>query len=262
MNVKRGIILAAAGVIIFFFSIQGWGADWKQYALNDRIVFYYDAESITRPSREIVRVWEKRIYTEKGIIDAVKELGKKYKDMSFKRVLYEFHCADKKVNILSQVWYSKDGEVLNQDSYGTPHWQFVIPDSVGDNLYRRLCIPMNTTAKAEGAWVLWEKWEHTENFLGLPSSDNKPDWEIMGATPDYQQCLEMRKKAFQKRKEIYKEIYNAWKSSADQRGDIIARMLESEDTRLFVSLEDKKNNPMMTDSSEFYCLPDTIDPRK
>ncbi len=44
---------------------------------------YYDAQSITRPSKNIVRVWVKWDYTEKGVIENVKRLGKKYENLSY-----------------------------------------------------------------------------------------------------------------------------------------------------------------------------------
>jgi hypothetical protein len=61
---------------------KGWGADWQSYGADWVGVSYYDAESITRPSKDVVRVWDKLIYTEKGLTDMVARLGERNRTLS------------------------------------------------------------------------------------------------------------------------------------------------------------------------------------
>jgi len=42
----------------------------------------YDADSITRPSKSIVRVWVKLEYTDRGVIEMVKNVGKNAENLS------------------------------------------------------------------------------------------------------------------------------------------------------------------------------------
>ena len=55
--------------------MQGWGADWKVYATSYKGAFYYDGEDITRPSKSVVRVLTKTVYTEKGVSDCSRSEG-------------------------------------------------------------------------------------------------------------------------------------------------------------------------------------------
>ena len=116
MTNNRRVILVVIGLTFFCYA-EGWGADWRLFGKNDRVDFYYDADSITRPPfKVIVRVWEKRIFTEKGVTDAVGRsgFGEKYRSLGFVTGLSEFNCADKQKRALSLIWYSKDGESLSR----------------------------------------------------------------------------------------------------------------------------------------------------
>ena len=107
-------LLAKVGVISVFLLLvfgyaEGWGADWKGYAEIDAMFVYYDAKGITRPSKDVVRVWEKRIYKEKGIIEMVEKFGKEYETLTYSLGLSKYHCAEKKMRTLSFIHYSTDG---------------------------------------------------------------------------------------------------------------------------------------------------------
>src|SRR5208337_2234153 len=123
------IIVVAIGFFIFSYG-KGWGADWKRYMANDFGGWFYDAESITRPSKDTVRVWGKTVYTDKGVIRRVTEMGvisqkyedlalkykdseSKYEALSYELPLFEFNCATKKSRTLKGTSYSRDGLVLD-----------------------------------------------------------------------------------------------------------------------------------------------------
>ena len=136
LSVKLRVILI--GLIIFGYA-EAWGANWKLFATNATGRFYYDAESITRPSKGVVIVWEKIVFTEKGVIDVVGDLGEKFKTLNHLRNLSEFHCADKNFRVLSTVMYSTHGITLESYNYQEPKWNPIIPESVYDILYNILC---------------------------------------------------------------------------------------------------------------------------
>jgi hypothetical protein len=135
------VILVVIG-LTFFCLAEGWGADWRLFGKNDRADFYYDADSITRPpSKIILRVWEKRVFTEKGVSEAVGRsgFGEKYRSLGFVMGLSEFNCADKQNRALSLIWYSRDGERLSLDDAIGSNWDVIVSESMSEKLYQILC---------------------------------------------------------------------------------------------------------------------------
>jgi len=129
---KLGVILI--GLMISEYA-EVWGADWKLYNSNDKFLSYYDAQSITRPSENIARVWVRRDYTEKGVSDWVENVGKKYENLNHAIILREINCAEKKSHRLSSTMYDDKGGVIISLNSPTG-WAFIIPESSGEALYR------------------------------------------------------------------------------------------------------------------------------
>ena len=143
---KRGIILGIIGLFIFGYA-EVWGADWKYFSSTDLYKCFYYAESMTRytdimggGSRNIVRVWIKLEYTEKGIDGMVKKFGKEYENLSYSLQLWEIHCSLKKQQILSIKEYSVEGNVLNtKPTKSLSKWKSISRESVGESLYKAVC---------------------------------------------------------------------------------------------------------------------------
>ena len=135
-------ILVKAGVILIGLAIFGyaevWAEDWTFYARTDKYLCFYDSQSITRPSKNIVRVWVKREYTDKGVIKMVKDWSEKYENISHSIVLEEINCSGEKVRILSLIHYSKEGKVMYRDS-NEGLWNYVGSGSVVEALYKAVC---------------------------------------------------------------------------------------------------------------------------
>ncbi len=138
MRIRYGVIIVVIG-FVFFSSTKGWGADWKSFGRNATADFYYDTESITHPSKDVLRVSVKRLYTEKGVSDLVGVLGAKFKTVRHSVDLYEIHCVDRKFRLLSSVVYSTDEEILESFNYQEPTWKVIVPESIIDTLYKTLC---------------------------------------------------------------------------------------------------------------------------
>ena len=123
----------------FFGYAEVWGADRKFILGTSTGNWYYDAESITRPSKDVVKVWEKIVYKEKGIIEMVEKFGKKYESVSYSLAVVEFNCAEKQIQGLSLDDYSTDGKKLFASSHLKEKWSFAVPGSVSGSLYGILC---------------------------------------------------------------------------------------------------------------------------
>jgi hypothetical protein len=144
--VRSGVALVI-GVAIFGYA-EVWGADWKYFSSTDLYECFYYAGSMTRytdiaggPPRNIVRVWIKLEYTEKGIDGMVKKFGKEYENLSYSLQLWEIHCSLKKQQILSITEYSVEGNVLNtKPTKSRPSsWKSFSRESVGESLYKTVC---------------------------------------------------------------------------------------------------------------------------
>lgn len=95
--------------------------------------------------------------------------------------------------------------------------------------------------KAECAWVLWKS--TTVNY-----EEASKRWELIIAVPTYRQCLDAKSNLITSEIEVYEKISkNAKLTSQDH---IVAIM------------QDKPNQKRIINTLDYYCFPDTIDPRK
>jgi hypothetical protein len=135
LSVKVGVILI--GFLIFGYA-EVWGADWKIYYSNEMYSGYYDVQSITHPSQNIVRVWVMYDYTKKGLLYMVEKLGEKYENLGYSKNLWEIDCLEKKFRILSLFYYDHEGKLI--DFLSDPISQdFIVPESNADDLFKEVC---------------------------------------------------------------------------------------------------------------------------
>ena len=137
---KLGFPLVMIGLATLSHA-EVWGADWRLYANTDLYECFYDAENIVRSSEDIVKVWAKLVYTERGVIEMVKEFGKHYENLSYSLGLWEINCAGKKHRLLSTTAYSLEGNILytNQAGSRPPPWKIISRESVEESLYKAVC---------------------------------------------------------------------------------------------------------------------------
>jgi len=131
---KLGVILI--GLAIFGYT-EVWGADWKLLSSLDEADIYYDVESITHPSKGVVRVCAKYVYTEKGAGEIVVSLGEEYKTVTSSVDLIEFNFSERKYRILSTAYYSTDG-ILDFESK-VSEGQSIVPKSLMEKLFKTVC---------------------------------------------------------------------------------------------------------------------------
>ena len=138
----KKILFLSFLTINIFFSFSGvWGADWRTFGSSDNAFYFYDEEGITRASQDIVTVWMKAIFTEKGIKEAAEKYGEDYENFSHSIELYKINCKDKIYCILSINHYAKEGTVILSDSRSDTEYLPIIPESVSEGLYQIVCKP-------------------------------------------------------------------------------------------------------------------------
>lgn len=134
--VKWVAFVIIAGLAIFGYS-EVRGFDWKYYGTNEEGTYFYETETMTRLSQNIVRVCVQSIYTEKGISHWVKGGGKEFQELDFSLILSEFNCVEKSIRHLRIVFYSKNGEMFCPIK--NEEWHFFAPDSMSGTLFNEVC---------------------------------------------------------------------------------------------------------------------------
>ena len=138
---KLGVVLIG---LILFCRAEVWGESWKYVDQAYAGMYYYDADRITRQSEDIVRVWMKVLYTENGVHNMVRLLGKNFETLSYAIALFECHCGDKKKEIVPIGFYSEDRKLLLSASQ-VSNWNFMSPDTIDEALCKILCEQPNKT---------------------------------------------------------------------------------------------------------------------
>ena len=104
------------------------------------LLFFYDPKSLST-SDNIVKVWVKLIFTERGKQDCIKRYGEKYKNLDHALGLFKIDCTKRKVQILSSIYYASDGSVINSYNYpeSSTEWYPIPPESGEEYLFKRVC---------------------------------------------------------------------------------------------------------------------------
>jgi len=145
---KLFILFSIILAIIFStgFMNDAAGSDWVYYATNmSGNKLFYDKDSIRSDPQNIIRVWGKTVYSDKGrahIIDRYMDRGISttgYESLGESKELYHFNCADEKLTVSELVNYASDGRVLDSRKSDKMDWIQVTPDSWGEKLLKIVC---------------------------------------------------------------------------------------------------------------------------
>lgn len=135
-RVKWRVIFSVTGFLIFAYS-NTWAFDWKFYGTDENGSYFYETETLVRPSPNIVRVCIQSIYTEKGVSYWVKEGGKAFQNLEFSLILYEYNCTERSIRPLRIQFYSKDKRIFYPIK--TDEWQLFAPDAMFGVLFEEIC---------------------------------------------------------------------------------------------------------------------------
>jgi hypothetical protein len=109
------------------------------------------------------------------------------------------------------------------------------------------CLLLSNTANAQNAVLLWKKVLVIEIKDGALSENSQ--WTLLKAAPTYEACIEAEGQVFEARKADYLAL-------KDSNPEIEAW------TTPYKALTVQLSSEPSLISDIFYCLPDTIDPRK
>jgi len=167
LSVKLEAMLVVIGIAVFSY-VEVWGAGWKYMGTGGESVYFYDGKNVKYPSQGVVRVWTivikqpyfKRILKERakeiaeGAIEKIegdiKDLDQE-KSISLlaesalpfvkaqRKTLIEIKCGDEMARPVSSILYDEDGEAIK--SFSTPEatWDYIVPESFIERLYKEVC---------------------------------------------------------------------------------------------------------------------------
>jgi hypothetical protein len=105
-----------------------WGADWKYFGQTQSASYFFDVESMIR-QENIVRVWVKAVYSEKGRLDEEGKLGGDYGNLTDSIALVEINCKNKWHHVSMVIVHSMEGKVIISEG-GKRQQDFKIPESI------------------------------------------------------------------------------------------------------------------------------------
>jgi hypothetical protein len=136
------IVLISISIVI---SSVAEGADWKYYGRAEWGDYYYDRQSIKKISQGILEVWTKEVVTSKKQKDLMIKSRQRYdlsprgfRDYAVELSLKEFNCSTKEMRFLAIVDYNAVNKIIDSVDF-TGKWRQVIPDSIGEDLYKIVC---------------------------------------------------------------------------------------------------------------------------
>jgi len=139
LSLSLGVTLVAIGFTLFYHAEVG-GEDWRLYGQDGFASYYYDADKTIRPSKNIVRVWGKVIYTKEGGTGLATRLGKGFRTLNFSIDLYEFNCEKREYKELQRTFFSQRATYLGEQS--DLSGGYVNQGSIQEKLYKIICKSM------------------------------------------------------------------------------------------------------------------------
>lgn len=118
---------------------------WVLYGKSPFGDYYYDKMSVTKGSKNIIRVWEKVKFTKEGKDSQTKD--RKYSKipkyewdkLDFGINLYEFDCENNTRRLLSFVDYNDEERIIEKFNVANPEIEPVIPGSINESLLKSVC---------------------------------------------------------------------------------------------------------------------------
>jgi hypothetical protein len=144
----RAIVVALALLCVFLTCSNAKGEEWVYYASDSQgSDFFYDRESISFPSTNIIRVRKKRVFTEEArkqiMVDrAEAQLPTEgFDELSYSLILEETNCKTRKSNIRVISYCGKTGNIISRVTVPgiVGSWETLRPGSIGDMLRKAVC---------------------------------------------------------------------------------------------------------------------------
>ena len=141
MKGRYGVVLAVLGLMVVFFSTEGWSADWKHFRTDkNNNEWFYDAQSISR-EQDIIIVQTKEVLSDNEKANFTKE----FPDITnIKKICYilsrlEVNCSKNMMKQLSSFWYDSEGYDVYKVYYSHGKFKEIMPESNTAKLVEIIC---------------------------------------------------------------------------------------------------------------------------
>ena len=116
---------------------KAWGANWKYCGQTQTASYFFDIDRIIRQDN-IVRLWVKAVYSEKGRSDEGEKLGGEYSNLTDSIALVEIDCKNKWSHVSMLIVHSMEGEVIIS-GFRERERDFMVPGSALKTFYKTVC---------------------------------------------------------------------------------------------------------------------------
>lgn len=155
-NQKRlrtgAVINAIVCLIVFTFLHDVKGADWVHYGRDNlENGSFYEKDSISNVSKDVVKVWTKKVYSDLGRESVIQDYERSgvetagYESLSYSKELFFINCVNGKCRRTQGVDYASDGLALQEYQDGI--WIAPPPDSALSTLVREVCKKLKRSSR-------------------------------------------------------------------------------------------------------------------
>ena len=128
-------------VLIFFYGYGKATEDDILYGVTKYLILYYNPKSVTRPSKDIIRLQIKVVSKCNDSKDWMIKSHPNCSNMDWDYVttLTEINCSSKQDRDIESVGYDHKGKPVESLASETSEWSDIDPGSYTDILYRLVC---------------------------------------------------------------------------------------------------------------------------
>lgn len=129
---------------ILLLSVHGHAGteeDWTLYGVSKYLILFYDAKSITHPSKDIVKLWIKSVSkcNDKEEWEIKNHPNCANAEWLYVLTLIEIDCSSKQDRDIKSVGYSKEGGPVQSSPDEASQRSDIVPESYTETLYKILC---------------------------------------------------------------------------------------------------------------------------
>lgn len=144
MKIKN-ICVTICLIILFLFVNRAWTADWTLVAPYAGGEMYYFLSTIKSEKENVVPVWTKTVFNEKGKADALSYLNNKDKAasptgaLSYNLIYYEMDCLSGKYRTSASYYYDEKDNLIYSEKNAQSEFSDVLPDTILEKLKNTVC---------------------------------------------------------------------------------------------------------------------------
>ncbi len=139
-SAKVGVILIGIW-LVFSHGFANAEEDWTLYGITKYFILFYDRNSITHPSKDVVTLWIKSVSKCNDTEDWAIKNHPNCANVEWLYVLslIEIDCSRKQDRDVKSIGYSKEGNPVESLPDEASQWSEIVPESYTEVLYQVLC---------------------------------------------------------------------------------------------------------------------------